>query len=185
MPSLFRHIALAFFLCCSAIVVQATDYDLGKIGDLSVNAPSSWKVKTRQLGEIGYEISLVPANGANAKALLSIFALPKPREIDAKAIDAMLTQTCERFAPGSVEKKTTLRPYRLKQGYGVSAVFTDASLVGQPSKPNDYKVMSPGLIQLTPSSQIVVTLFADDTAAPEFAAMQAIVETLRLTPVKP
>ena len=184
MTSFLRRTAFALLLCFSVVALQATDYDLGKLGDLSVNAPSSWKVKTRQLGESGYEISLTPANGANAKALFTLFTLPQPREINAKAIDAALTKTCQRFVSGSVEKTITLQPYKLQQGYGVAAVFTDASLLGQPSKPNDYKVMSPGLIQLTPAVQIVVTLFTDDTASPEFAAMRTIVEGLRLTPAK-
>lgn len=176
---------ITLLLCFSCVTLQATDYDLGKLGELTVNAPASWKVKTRQLGEIGYEVSAVPTDGANAKVIFSIFPLPQPREIDAKAIDATLTKTCQRFVSGSVEKKITLHPYKLPQGYGVSAVFTDASLVGQPPKPNDYKVMSPGLLQLTPAVQIVVTLFADNTTAPEFSSMRAIVESLRLTPVNP
>ncbi|MET0262750.1 MAG: hypothetical protein ABW223_07615 [Rariglobus sp.] len=182
MLSLIKKTALLVAFSAFCLCAQAAHFDLGRTGDLYIDAPASWKVKSRLIEGVGYEFTFTPANGTNAKALITLVTQAAAKPVDPKKIDADFIQTCRPFVAASVEKKADLRRYQLKQGYGVYAIFTDAALVEQPAKPNDYKVMAPGLIQLTDSIQALATLFADDANGPEMAAMRAFVESLRITP---
>lgn len=181
----FKAALLALAVLALGSGLHATDFDLGKAGKLSVTVPAGWTATARVIGDSGRELSLVSKANANAKALLTVFtpATPLPPATEAD-LDRNFTELCKRYVPQSVERKTVLTRYKLAQGYGVYALFTDATLVGLPPKRGDYKVMAPGFIKLTDSVQLIVTLYADDAAGPEMTALRSAVESLRLTPPK-
>jgi hypothetical protein len=187
MISFLKSITFAIAILTPGLSALATQFDLGKNGDLFIDVPDSWRVTTRLVEGTGYEFTFTSANGASTKGHFSLIALPSKRPIDRQQLDRDLTTLCQqRFVAASVEKKVTLQPYKLRQGYGAYSVFTDASLVDQPPKPDDFKVIAPGLLQPTEKILIVATLFTDDPAGAEFAALRKMTESVRITPpVKP
>ncbi len=182
MMPLLKRFFLVFAVFVSGLSANAANFDLGKTGDLFIDVPASWDVKTRLVEGKGYEFIVTPSNGINAKAVLAVVPLTPPRAVDAKRIDRELTALCQRFVADSVEKKAVLQPFTLPNGYGAFSIFTDSSLVGQPAKPGDYKLIVPGLVQPTDSFQIVAMLFADDAEGPELVAMRNLTKSIRLTP---
>jgi hypothetical protein len=175
-----RFLIPALFFA-GALIASATEFDLGKMGTLTVDTPKGWTVQSKLSDNTGYAFTFESPGETHAKALILLFKLPRPQAVDRAEIDRNFTAVCERFVAQSVEGKAVLKPYKLQEGYGVYAVFTDRSLVGKPVVADDYKVMAPGILQPNASCQMVVTLFADDASGPEFAAMHKLVEGLRLT----
>lgn len=182
MMPLLKRFFLVFAVFISGLSADAANFDLGKTGDLFIDVPASWDVKTRLVEGKGYEFTVTPSNGINAKAVLAVVPLTPPHAVDAKRIDRDLAALCQRFVADSVEKKIVLQPYSLPDGYGAFSVFTDSSLVEQPAKPGDYKIIVPGLLQPTASFQVVAMLFADDAEGPELVALRKLAESVRLTP---
>jgi len=169
-------------LTFSALALLArADFDLGTHGVLHLTEPTGWKIESRETPGQGYGIAIAAPDSTD-KALISVHYLPAPKPIDRAKIDAQLTAFSQRFVDLSVEKKVVLKPYKLRQGYGVYTLFTDASLVGKPAKANDYKVAVSGMIQLNESTQILVTQATDDPSGANFAALQKVVEALRISP---
>jgi len=164
--------------CCAA------EFDLGTYGILSFAVPNTWTANSNPAkradgSPVGHSFIFKPRSQANARCMLSI-AYVKSAKPEKERIRREVLRATEEFAAQSVEKKANLRDFSLKQGYGAYCVFTDASLVGKPSKKDDYKVMGSGKIQLSEEVVGVVSLFADDIDGPEFKSMLAIINSLEL-----
>jgi hypothetical protein len=167
-----------------SVVCPAAEVDLGTHGILSFAVPESWTVNSNPANSadgspVGFAFAFKPRSQANAKCLLSL-AYVKGTKLDKERIRQEVLRITKEFASQSVEKKASLRDFSLKQGYGAYCLFTDASLVGKPSKRDDYKVMGSGQVQLSEEVVGVVSIFADDAEGPEFKAMLAIINSLEL-----
>jgi len=178
-----KRLLLAFAFLALAIASRADDFDLDRLGRLSIQVPAGWTLANHAEGNV-LTLILSPKNQANARGFLAVSparsALLSPENVESK-----FAAVCQQFAPKSVEKKAAPQAYKLAQGHGTYAVFTDARLVGKPSRPGDYKIVSPGIIQLSDHIGIFAFLGADDATGPEMTALRAAVESLRLTPPGP
>jgi L-fucose mutarotase/ribose pyranase (RbsD/FucU family) len=69
-------------------------------------------------------------------------------------------------------------------GYGAYCLFTDASMVGQPTKKDEFKVIAIGMIRFNDDVSAAVSLLTDDAAGPDFAAMLKAVSGATVGPAK-
>jgi hypothetical protein len=90
----------------------------------------------------------------------------------------------DQFVEASVEKKKTLRELTVANGYGYYCVFTDASLVGQPPKKGEFKVVGVGIVHYRDDVVAEMGLSADDEKGPEFTALLDIVGSATLSAAK-
>jgi len=58
--------------------------------------------------------------------------------------------------------------------------LTDESLVGKPSVPGNFKVMTSGMAKLSEGVIASFTLFSDDKTGPEFSEGVKILESIAL-----
>jgi hypothetical protein len=105
---------------------------------------------------------------------------PQRTAMDKDKLREQLSAMCHRFVAGSVERKVEIREYSLSAGYGVYSTFTDASLVGKPPQEGNYKVMNPGILQLSEDVIATVTVLSDDAAGAEQKEMIKMVSALRV-----
>jgi len=148
--------------------------------------PDTWTVtsnaaKSADGSPVGFAFVFRPRGQANAKCLLTL-AYVKKTQLDKERIRREVLRATEGFVAQSVEKKTILKDFTIKQGYGAYCTFTDASLVGKEPKRDDYKVMGSGQVQLSDEVLGVVSIFADAADGPEFKSMLAIINSLDLKP---
>jgi hypothetical protein len=170
----------AVILGCLLLVLRiaAADFPFGACGTLTANVPDGWKIERMDRGP-GCTFAFKPANRANASMLLTLLCLPDLGAADPVQLKRKLVQYSARFAAGSVEKTAVLHDLTLSKGCGAYCTFTDASLVGKPPEPGNYKMQSSGLIQFDDALFATFTLFCDDVGAGEFAEMLAITNSLR------
>lgn len=173
-------------LLLSLLTASAAEFDLGPRGVLSATLPEGWVADAQPAGRpggktLGYTVAFKPPGEANAKGLLTLIFLPN-RPLDKATLHAETLRTADRFVAGSVEQKKTLKEFVLKEGFGAYCVFTDAGLVGKPSKRGDYKVLVSGQVQPAADTLGVVSLFADEAEGKEFKAMIQIINSLQLKP---
>lgn len=175
---------LVCFACWGGVLRAAeTRIPLDHARDLVLDVPESWRMEVEEsVAPAGRTLRFTPVNDANASATFLVFALPAPRPIDRDNLDRVFVAICEGFLHDTVEKKVSIRRFRLVHGQGVYSVFTDPKLVGQPPKPKDYKFMIAGFVHPLESHQVVVNLMTDDPASAEAAAMHAMVESIRPSP---
>ena len=173
---------LVFFI--AAAVIRAESVPLGTHGSLQIAVPEGWQLTSKNVGEVGCNLSLTPKGGANAECLISIMFPPAPKPIDKAKIENDLTAACGRFVSGSVEQKINLKDLGLSEGYGLCATLTDASLVGKPPMPKNYKVMTIGLIQFSEDIMAVVSVFTDDEHGTEQKQLLSMVSGLKVERAK-
>jgi hypothetical protein len=171
-------VALLFVYSSSAL--HGEDFDLGKNGRLSVAVPAGWEAKPQEITGVGVDITVRPKTPQNMACKMTVLFIPAEQELTPEQVIERWKGTLGQFAEGSVEKEAKVEKLDLKAGVGVYASFTDPSLVDKPSEPGNYKVMSPGMIHLKKELVIATTIFADDKAAPEFAALVKMLESVSL-----
>lgn len=149
-------------------------------GTVTFDAAASLDVVGRPAGAAGYALNVKPVGPAAAKLQITIGLTPPEKPVAAGKFTAILNRVLEEAKRGSVEQKVAPQPLPLAQGSGLFAELTDASLVGQPSRPNSSKVLRSGIGALDPHAMLIVTLQFDDPAAPEVADMMKLIGSLRL-----
>ena len=174
-PTMKRLIPLLALLLLPAFA-SADTIDLGTRGTLALTVPKGWTLSSQKEEDSGFAITLSPPAGVNAKLLLNIAFVPEPKPVSKDEVDEKVLSVCDQFVDASVEKKKTLRDFSLSgSAFGSYCVFTDASLVGQPAKPNEFKVIGIGIIRYSDEVMAAVSVAGDDEKGPEFAAMTAAV----------
>lgn len=174
-------------LCLLALILlplalSAETIDLGLHGSLSIAVPKGWTVSTQKEEDSGVAITLSPVGPENAKCILSVAVVPDPKPVAKEEIDEKVLSVCEQFVDASVEKKSVLRPFTVTNGaFGSYCVFTDASLVGKPTKRDEFKVIGIGIIRFRDDLMAAVSIAADDEKGPDFAAMLAAVSGATVT----
>ncbi len=181
MRNFFSTLA-ALLLVTATSALHAEDFDLGKPGRLSMALPAGWKATSQEIPGVGVNITVRPEAPLNMACKLTVLFLPSDQEITAEQMIERWKGSLGPLAQGSVEKEPKVEQLKLKTGVGAYTCFTDASLVGKPSEPGNYKVMAPGMIFLTKGLGIATTLFADDKSGEEFAGVVKMLESITLKP---
>jgi len=90
----------------------------------------------------------------------------------------LLRKSTASITDTSVEKRFQPRGMLMAQGHGYWVQFTDASLVGKPPIPGDYKLMRNAMIALDGHALVIATMQFDNPAADEPAAMLGILSSM-------
>ncbi len=169
-------------LCLLPMAAYPDTIDLGSHGSLSLSVPSGWKLSSHKEEDSGYALTLSPPASENAKCLLNITFVPEPKPVAKESVDEQVLSVCDQFVDQSVEKKKVLREFGLSGGaYGSYCVFTDASMVGQPSKHDEFKVIGIGIIHFRDDVMAAVSIAADQEDGGDFSAMLSAVRGATLS----
>jgi hypothetical protein len=158
---------------------QAADFNWADHGTIDLDVPQTWKLRGSATEQGGYTFIASPRSEAHA--LLQISLLPVPPELVLTDADLRLRlhDSLRTYIDQSVEKEFRVQDLTCRQGKGWYAELTDATLLGQPTKPDDYKVMRSALLLLEPHTVAIATMLFNDPHAAEPGEMLAIVSSLR------
>jgi hypothetical protein len=173
---------LALLLTASA--ARSATFDVGLRGTYTISAPKDWTLSTQTEEDSGLAVTLTAPASVNASGIVNLTFIPKDEPVTKEQLKDAVLALGEKFADQSVEKKKTLREFQSSQGYGYYCVFTDASLVGQPTKKDSFKVVAVGIIRVTDDLLATVGLSCDDEKGPDFAALMAAVSAASFVPKK-
>jgi len=179
-----KRLWIALLLCSATSQLLGADFDLGTNGALTIRVPEKWTVAGKAAdrpdgSHLGYALALKPMGGEHAKCLITFAYVHEPA-VDRERIRKQVVDATKQLVSGSVEKKQSLKDFKLSQGYGAYCVFTDASLIGKEPEGDDYRVLGSGVIQLSGNVLGVVSIFADDASGLEFKSMLEALNTMEL-----
>lgn len=177
-------IILPLLLLISSSRVFGDTLDLGAHGIFNIEVPANWKFFSQPIQDKGFAAALRPTSGVAAGLKITILYLPQPKPVDEAKLKADLLRVCDQYVSTSVEQAKNLKNYGVKSGFGQYCVFTDASLVGKPEVSGEFKVIAPGVIQMTDDVIIVLTGVAQDATGSDFAAMLAAIKSIEIVPSK-
>jgi len=180
-----KRLILGIALSLLPLAAYPDTVDLGPHGALSVTPPTGWKLSSHKEDDSGFAITLSPPDGVNAKCLLNVTFVLEPKPVAKETVDEEVLSVCDQFVDQSLEKKKTLRDFGVSGGaYGSYCVFTDASLVGQPPKRDEFKVIGVGIIKFRDDVMAAVSVAGDDEKGSDFSEMLATVRSASLSPGK-
>lgn len=158
----------------------ADKFDLGTHGDLEVAVPATWSAKSQSAGEQGFNIMIKPKSDANAGLQITALFMKVDQSISDEDMQKRFADSLVQMVPGSVEKKADLKKLKLKGATACYVSLTDESLVGKPSVPGNFKVMTSGMAKLSDGVVTSFTLFSDDKTGADFTEGLKIIESIVL-----
>lgn len=179
MARILRTLALALGFALTAGAVRAEDFDWPGRGMISLDAPASWSIRSKQSATAIYGFSASPKSDVAAKLQISVIDLPPERAMPRSELKPWLLKTVQPHLADSVERKVEPQPLKAAQGEGWFVQITDAKLVGKPPVLGDYKVMRSALLAPDDRALAVITMQFDDAASPAAVEMLAIASSLR------
>jgi hypothetical protein len=180
-----KRTLLRIALLLLPLVAYPETVDLGTHGTFSIAVPRDWKLASHKEEDSGYAITLSPPASENAKCLINITFVAEPKSVSKETVDEEVLSVCDQFVDQSVEKKKTLRDFGSTGGaYGSYCVFTDASMVGQTPKRDEFKVIGIGIIHFRDDVMAAISLAAEEENSADFLAMLAAVKSATLSPAR-
>ncbi|HZZ18825.1 MAG TPA: hypothetical protein VFE25_05625 [Opitutaceae bacterium] len=179
-----KCLTLLAALVFTAAVARSETFDVGVRGSYSVTPPKGWTASAQPEEDSGLAVTLTAPAGVNASAIVNLTFVPKEEAVSKDQLKEAVLALGDKFADQSVEKKKTLREFSVSQGYGYYCVFTDASMVGQPSKKDSFKVVAVGIVHMNDDLLATIGLSFDDEKGPEFAALLSTLSSASFTPRK-
>jgi hypothetical protein len=180
-----KSLLLPLALLMLPVAAPAETVDLGTHGTFSIAVPKGWKLTFHKEEETGVAVTLSASASVNAKLLINVTYVMEPKPVSKDLVDEQVMSVSDQFVDQSVEKKKTLRNFNMSgSAYGAYCVFTDASLVGQAPKTDEFKVIGIGVIHFTDEVMAAVSVAGDDEKGPDFAAMLGAVASAAVAPRK-
>jgi hypothetical protein len=158
---------------------SAKDFVWPGHGTISFDVPLGWTIRGGQNNQIAFGFQADPDSHAAAVIQLVLFDTDATHPVTEEFVKNQIETMSKPYVAGSVEKAISLKPLKPSQGFGWYTEFTDASLVGKPPVPKNYKIARNALIGLEEHALTVAVLEYDDPAGPEAAAMMAILTGMR------
>jgi len=173
---------LVLSLLLAGAPALADTVDLGPHGMLSITVPKGWRLTSAKQADVGVTLQLIPEGDANAQGLMTVVFVEKGESSSKDDVDEKTLTAADNFIGQSLEKKKVLKHFDMSGGaYGAYCYFTDASLVGAPTKKGDFKGVASGIVRFNDEVSGGVTLLTDDEKGDDFAAMLAAVSSARVT----
>jgi hypothetical protein len=170
-----KRLPFLIALLLTASAGRAETFDVGLRGTYTISAPKDWTISTQAEQDSGIAVTMTAPANVNASGIVNLTFVPKDEPATREQVKDAVLALGEKFADQSVEKKETLREFSVSQGYGYYCVFTDASLVGQPTKKDSFKVVAVGIIRVNDDLLATVGVSCDDEKGPDFTALMASV----------
>jgi hypothetical protein len=157
-------------LACLALLAStasAEKLDLGEGKAALLTVPDGWKAAAMPAGPsglpaMGTNVRYVTKSGSNDAIIITLLAVPDDRFAEEDNLKAMIEESTQQFAAGSVEGKAVLKDFKVAGHSGYCVAFTDANLVGKPSVKEDYKTLTSCFVYLGDKVMLTATIFTDD-----------------------
>ena len=176
---------LVLLALCAAPLLPAETISLGTHGSLAIAVPKGWTLATQKENENGIAITLSPQSDANAKGIINVSFIADPQPVGRRDVEEKVRAIGEQFVDASVEKKENLRDLPLGGGaIGSYCVFTDASMVDQPPKKDEFKVVAVAILRFTDEVMAAASVAADSEKGPEFTALIAALSSAAYKPAR-
>jgi hypothetical protein len=159
---------------------RAEEHAWPGVGTIRLTVPPGWSQRSQASGDASYLFLIQPRQELALVLQLSILSLPPDKAVPPGAEKGMLERIVQPVLAGSVEKAAVPRPMAVAQGKGWVVQFTDASLVGKPPEPGNYKVMRNALVAIDDRMLAIATLQFDDESLPEVGQAMAVVASVRV-----
>jgi hypothetical protein len=175
----------AVWLLLAAAGGWADAFPLPNGGQLELFPVGKWRLGTEDIGEIRF--ILMPENPRiNARAVYSIGTEGGDEYPTDEKLREQMTRVAERLLAGGefVERRPVVKPLFPPQGFGYYTVMTDRRLVGRPTVPGDYKVVSLGMIRLAPGVMLKIQVLGESEEDPAYQQLLGIAEGAIYTPPK-
>jgi hypothetical protein len=177
---------LSMLLRYSAIILAlvstargATDFEWPGQGVVSFTVPPKWTLEGVPVSGSQFELRARVESRNAALMQISLMESASDNPVLADKLVDLLRRSTAAIVDTSVEKRFQPRGMLLAQGQGYWVQFTDASLVGKPPVPGDYKMMRNAMIALDDHAFVVATMQFDNPASDEPAAMLGILSSMR------
>jgi hypothetical protein len=168
-----------------AVTGAAEKLDLGSGKSAHVSVPDTWKEAglpptAPGMPTVGTNIRYVTKNGSNDAVLITLLSVPDDRFAESDNLQALIEESTQQFAAGSVEGKVILKDIRIAGKSGYCCTFTDTNLVGQPTAKDDYKTLTSCFVYLGDEVLLTATVFSDDVSGRAYAEGMRILKSLTL-----
>ena len=173
------HVLLTAIGCA---LLQAATIKLGNDGQIDIDIPATWKsTATGSMadGGVTYEISLSPDDGAKLFCKIILYADPDFNQFTKKILNDVIQRSGDAKAPTSIEKKATLVPMEIYNGFGAYYVLTDSKLAGKTTGPDEYKVTAQFSMKYGKNLLATAYLSVDDAGGAEFQNMKKAITGMR------
>jgi hypothetical protein len=179
-----KRLTFLIALLLSASAARSETFDVGIRGTYSINAPKDWTISTQTEEDSGLALTFTAPASVNASAIINLTFVPKEESVTKDQVKEAALSLADKFVDQSVEKKKVLREFKTAQGYGYYCVFTDASMVGQPTKKDSFKVVAVGIVHLNDDLMATIGISCDDEKGGDFAALVDAISNATFTAKK-
>jgi len=159
--------------------VHAEAFDWPGYGTVSAAVPTGWSVRTQSTKKVEFYLMAEPQAGPVVNAQFSLIILPPEQPLKMEQVKSRLEEVTRQFLDRSVEKTFDPKPLTLSHGSGWVVELTDASLLGKPAEPGNYKVTRSALALLDGQVMLVATILFDDPSLPEVGTAMSLLSSLR------
>jgi len=169
--------------------LQATTIKLGNDGQIDIDLPATWKNADVSGGlsrsGVVYTVELRADDNTKILGRLVLLADPIINDMTKDYLLARAQQLGDREAQNSIEKKATIIPLDIENGFGAYYVLTNAKLAGKIPGPNEYKVTASFMIKYGDNLYVTAMLSSDDASNAEFQYMLKAIAGMRPVLNKP
>lgn len=175
-------LAVAFLL---TLGLQAETINLGEFGRLSFTLDPSWKIASADMNDGTFEVMISPKGAVNAFGGFTLSTRLTTGTTTKERLEGALIADSREEAAGSVEQRTVPKEFTVKNGYGVTAQFTDRALVGKPPKKGDCKVQTKVMLVLAEMISISGACASDGFTDPAHLQLLAMFQSMEVLPREP
>ena len=161
--------------------LRGEEFILPKAGTISLTVPATWSIVGQAKGGNGYYLSAKPKSAVAAVVQITLMDTPPEHPVVFADLPGELQSMVQPYLADSVEGKFAPHEIFLKQGKGWYNEITDASLVGKPPVPDNFKIMRNAVLGLDDHLMGIATMQFDNPSANEVTEMLAMVSSLRFT----
>jgi len=175
----FLVTALVLVIGFAPAAVHAEAFDWPGYGTVSVGVPTGWSLRTKSPDKVQFYFIAEPQAGRVVSAQFSLIILPPERPLRVEQVKGRLEDITRQFLDRSVEKVFDPKPLTLSRGSGWVVELTDASLLGKPAEPGNYKITRSALALLDDQVMLIATILFDDPSLPEVGTAMSLLSSLR------
>ena len=143
MKKLLLLCAFSAIIGCMLSHAHAATIKLGNEGQLDIDIPPAWKSTVRQDSTddgTEYIVDFTPGNNAKIHCQISLKSDTRLAPLREKDLRGLMQESADERARDYAEKKATLVPLNIKNGFGFSFTLTDDKPAGKTPAKNEYRV---------------------------------------------
>lgn len=163
---------------------QSGAIDLRSHGSLAIYLEDGWKVNTSEFGD-RVIVNIEPLDeNTNANVALTV-TFPELDRFSTKGkLRTQVEVNGRQYEEGSLERKSVSRELSTQSSvaYGFYCNYTDPELVGKPPQKGNYKMISIGLIRVTPEVLIEMAISSDDARGKPYQQLLGALEGMEYKP---